>query len=57
MLDWCPQLGHTLEGVTVDMLGTCERAVVSKDKTTIVTAGRHANAIAERMKTIKAEVM
>ena len=47
----------TLESVTIDMLGTAERVVVGKEKTTIVTDGKQADAVAKRMKQIKAEVI
>ena len=50
------ELGMTLEGTTIDMLGTATRVVIDKDNTTIVDgAGEIANVTA-RITHIKAEI-
>lgn len=46
-------MGVTLESVTMDMLGTCERVVVGKESTTIVTDGQQSEAIAKRIAQIR----
>lgn len=48
------ELGMTLDGITVDMLGTADRIVVAKDKTTIVSDGRQQSQIDERIAQLQA---
>ncbi|MCF0203216.1 MAG: chaperonin GroEL, partial [Bacteroidaceae bacterium] len=48
--------GLSLDQATVDMLGTCEKAVVSKDNTTIVDGAGSKDAIADRVAQIKNEI-
>jgi len=50
------EVGVMLDSVNLDMLGTCERAVVGKEGTTIVTDGKQADAIAARIAQIRKEV-
>jgi len=49
------EVGITLDGVTLDMLGTAERVVVSKETTTIVTDGSQQEQIAARIAQIRRE--
>lgn len=49
------EVGVTLDSVTPDMLGTCDRAVVAKELTTIVTDGRQDEAVEARIAQIKRE--
>lgn len=49
------EVGITLDSVTIDMLGTAERIVVSKESTTIVTDGKQEEAIAARISQIRRE--
>ena len=48
--------GLKLEQATLDMLGTCDKVVVSKDNTTIVNGAGEKNAIADRVAQIKNEM-
>ncbi len=48
--------GLKLEQATLDMLGTCEKVVISKDNTTIVNGGGQKEAIADRVAQIKNEI-
>ena len=48
--------GLKFEQATLDMLGTCEKVVVSKDNTTIVNGGGQKEAIADRVAQIKNEI-
>lgn len=48
--------GLSLEQTTLDMLGTCDKVVVSKDNTTIVNGAGQKEAIAERVAQIKREI-
>ena len=48
--------GLKLEQATLDMLGTCEKIVVSKDNTTIVNGAGQKDAIADRVAQIKNEI-
>jgi chaperonin GroEL len=48
--------GLKLEQATLDMLGTCEKVVVSKDNTTIVNGAGQKEAIADRVAQIKNEI-
>lgn len=49
------ELGITLDSVTLDMLGTAERIVVSKEMTTIVTDGKQQEAIDSRITQLRKE--
>ncbi len=49
-------LGIKLESVTVDMLGSAKRAVVSKDETVIVEGSGSQEAITARVKQIKTQI-
>jgi chaperonin GroEL len=49
------QLGLSLEGMTPEMLGRAERIAVSKDRTTMISTGKHAEEVAERIEVIKNE--
>ena len=49
------EVGIALETVTPEMLGTCERIVVGKEETTIITDGTQAEAIAKRITQIRRE--
>ena len=48
--------GLKLEQATLDMLGTCDKVVISKDNTTIVNGAGEKNAIADRVAQIKNEI-
>ena len=48
--------GLKLEQATLDMLGTCEKVVVSKDNTTIVNGAGDKQLIADRVNAIKNEI-
>ena len=48
--------GLKLEQATLDMLGTCDKVVVSKDNTTIVNGAGQKEAIADRVAQIKTEI-
>lgn len=49
------ELGITLDGVTLDMLGTADRVVVAKESTTIVTDGKQQEAIDARISQLRRE--
>jgi chaperonin GroEL len=49
------ELGVTLDGVTLDMLGTADRIVVAKETTTIVTDGKQQDAIDSRIAQLRRE--
>lgn len=49
------ELGITLDGVTLDMLGTADRVVVAKESTTIVTDGKQQEAIDARIAQLRRE--
>merc|ERR1719183_3125646 len=49
------EVGITLDSVTSDMLGTCDRVVIAKELTTIVTDGKQDEAVASRITQIKRE--
>jgi chaperonin GroEL len=49
-------LGLTLEGVTVDMLGTCSRIVITKETTTIVGGKGEKSKIEGRLGQIKRQI-
>lgn len=48
--------GLTLEGATVDMLGSAEKVTVNKENTTIVNGAGDKECIAERVAQIKAQI-
>ncbi len=50
------EVGLTLEGTTIEMLGTARRVVITKDETTIVQGGGDAAEIDGRISQIKAEL-
>jgi chaperonin GroEL len=50
------ELGYKLDEVTMDMLGTAEKVVVSKDDTTIVNGSGTSEAIQERVNLIKNQI-
>ena len=50
------ELGYNLDEVTLDMMGTAEKVVVSKDNTTIVNGAGTADNIADRVGQIKAQI-
>jgi len=50
------EVGLTLDGVTLDLLGTARKVVISKDETTIIEGGGTSEAVAGRVKQIRAEI-
>ena len=50
------ELGVKLENVTVEMLGSARRVIVTKDDTTIVDGGGDADAIKDRTRAIRKEI-
>jgi chaperonin GroEL len=50
------EVGLKLESVTLDMLGTARKVVITKDETTIVEGGGNADEITGRINQIKAEI-
>src|SRR5687767_16018988 len=50
------EVGLKLESVTLDLLGTARKVVVTKDDTTIVEGGGTADDITGRVNQIKAEI-
>ncbi len=50
------EVGLKLENVTLDLLGSAKRVVITKDETTIVEGGGAADDIAGRINQIKAEI-
>ena len=48
--------GLTLEKATMDMLGSCEKATINKDNTTLVDGAGDKEAIQDRINQIKAEL-
>jgi chaperonin GroEL len=48
--------GLTLEGVTMDMLGTAEKVEIDKDNTTIISGAGDKEAIASRVGQIRAQI-
>ena len=50
------ELGYNLDEVTLEMMGTAEKVVVSKDNTTIVNGAGTADNIADRVSQIKGQV-
>ena len=51
-----PELGVKLEGVTVEMLGSARKAIITKDATTIVEGGGDPDAIKERTSQLRKEI-
>jgi len=49
------QLGINLDSVTEEMLGRAARVAVTKERTTMISTGQHAEEVAERIKQIQAE--
>jgi chaperonin GroEL len=49
------QLGLSLDQATMEMLGKAERVAVSKERTTMISTGKHEAEVAERITAIKAE--
>ncbi len=49
-------VGLKLENVTLDLLGTAKRVIISKDNTTIVDGGGSSEDVAGRIKQIKTEI-
>ena len=50
------EVGLKLENVTLDLLGTAKRVIITKDATTIVDGGGSADDVAGRINQIKAEI-
>ena len=50
------EVGLTLDGVTLDLLGTARKVVITKDETTIIEGGVTSEAVAGRVKQIRAEI-
>ena len=48
--------GHKLEEVTLDMLGTAEKVIITKDTTTVVNGWGDADAVIERIDSIKTQI-
>lgn len=48
--------GYTLEGATIDMLGTAEKIEIDKDNTTIINGAGKKEDIASRVNQIKAQI-
>ena len=48
--------GYTLEGATLDMLGTAEKIEIDKDNTTIINGAGNKEAIASRVGQIRAQI-
>ncbi|HTY70797.1 MAG TPA: chaperonin GroEL [Acidimicrobiales bacterium] len=51
-----PEIGLKLDQVDLDVLGTARRVVVTKDDTTIIDGGGAAEAVADRVAQIRAEI-
>jgi chaperonin GroEL len=51
-----PELGYKLDSVTVDMLGSARRVVVTKDETVIIDGGGSASDVAGRVEQIRKEI-
>jgi len=48
--------GHKLEEVTLDMLGSAEKVIITKDTTTVVNGWGAAEAVQERIESIKGQI-
>jgi chaperonin GroEL len=51
-----PELGYKLDSVTVDLLGTARRVVVTKENTTIVDGGGDHSEVKSRIEQIRKEI-
>src|SRR6202030_2999750 len=51
-----PEVGLKLDDVGLEVLGTARRITITKDDTTIVDGGGTADAVAERIRQLRAEV-
>jgi chaperonin GroEL len=51
-----PELGYKLDSVTVDMLGSARRVVVTKDDTIIIDGGGNATEVQGRVEQIRKEI-
>ncbi len=51
-----PELGYKLDSVTVDLLGTARRVVVTKETTTIVDGGGKSSEVKARIEQIRKEI-
>merc|ERR1719293_173223 len=51
------ELGMTLADATVEQLGSCERVVVEKEKSIIISDGAQADAVKERIKQLEEEIL
>jgi chaperonin GroEL len=51
-----PELGYKIDSVTVDMLGSARRVVVTKDETVIVDGGGSSGDVAARVEQIRKEI-
>jgi chaperonin GroEL len=50
------EIGLKLDGVTLEMLGTARKVVITKDETTIIEGGGTSEAVAGRVKQIRQEI-
>jgi chaperonin GroEL len=50
------ELGYSLEGTTLDMLGSCGKVVIDKDSTTIINGGGSSDTIKTRIETIQKQI-
>jgi chaperonin GroEL len=50
------EVGLNLEGVTLDLLGTARKVIISKDETTIIEGGGTSESVAGRVKQIRGEI-
>jgi chaperonin GroEL len=50
------QLGLSLKEMTVDMLGTAERVSITKERTTMISTGKHSDEVNERIEVLKADM-
>ncbi len=50
------EIGHTLEGTTIDMLGQAARVVIDKDNTVIVDGTGSKEAVGDRIKEIRTQM-
>jgi chaperonin GroEL len=50
------QLGLTLDSVTTEMLGRAQRVAVGKDRTTMISTGKHAEDVAKRIEIVRSQM-
>ena len=50
------EVGLNLEGITLDLLGTARKVIISKDETTIIEGGGTSESVAGRVKQIRGEI-